>query len=240
MRPGRSMFVLTCLAFLVARAEAVDLILLDNTNNLSPVNLSNTSQTTWGSNTPAYNRINGYTFQVGSTSYNATAVSIPIRYTGGGSVAPNMRIQLWELPNLSATVPAAGAVPFYTQNDSTNSFDATFQYFTFPFTNGTLNLKGNTRYSIGFLTDLTTSSASLAWNGYSPLGAKPSGSYGLASLSGGSGFFSTNGGTSYSATSMNYGFQLTGVAVPEPSTYALAGLSALAFACSRRVRRNRR
>lgn len=239
MRPGRSLFVITCLCLIAARAEAVDLILLDNTSNLSTANLTNSSQTTWGSNTPAYNRINGYTFQVGATSYDATAVSLPIRYSGGGSVSPTIRIQLWELPNLSATTPAGGAVPFYIQDVSSNSFDLTYQYFTLPFTNGTLNLKANTRYSIGFLTDLTTNSTSLAWNGYNPLGAKPSGSFGLASLSGGSGFFSTNGGTSFSASSMNFGFQLTGVAVPEPSTYALTGMSILALALSGRKFRNR-
>lgn len=235
----RSLFVLACLWLIAVRAEAVELVLLDNTNGLSTANLSNANQTTWGSNTPAYNRINGYTFQVGATSYDATAFSIPIQYAGGGSVAPNMRIQLWELPNLSATTPAAVALPFYTLNVSTNTFDSTYQYFTFPFTNGTLNLKANTSYSIGFLTDLTTNGGLLVWSGYDPLGAKPSGSFGLASLSGGSGFFSTNGGTSFSPTSMNFGFQLTGVAVPEPSTYVFAGISVLTLALSGRKFRNR-
>lgn len=226
----------TLIAF-CTHARALDLVLLDNTSGLSTSNLSTSSQTTWGSNSPAYNRINGYTFQVGATSYDASAVTIPIRWGGGGSVSPNMRIEVWELPNLSATMPAGSAAPFYTMDVASNTFDSTFQYFNFPFTNGTLNLKANTRYAIGFLSDLN--SGLLQWNGFNPAGSTPSGSYGLTSISGSSGFYSTNGGSSYSITTMNYGFQLTGVAVPEPSTYAFAALSALGLVFSGRCWRKR-
>lgn len=232
MNSRSSLFVLTVLALFVVRAEAADLVLLDNTDDFT-ANLSS-SAFTWGSNSLAYSRINGYTFQVGATSYDATAVTIPIRYTTGGPVTPNMRIQVWELPDLSATFPAGGAVPFYTMNVATNTFDSTFQYFTFPFTNGTLNLKANTRYSIGFLTDQLTNPGFLEWSGFSPTGSSPSGSYGLSSVSP-PGFVSSNGGTSFSGFNMNYGFQLTGVvAVPEPSTWVLGGMSVLAMALGRK------
>lgn len=230
------------LIFLILSTSPISVgaaVLLDNTSGLNTANLSTSSQTTYGSNSPAYNRINGYTFQVGATSYDLTGVSIPIRWGGGGSVTPNIRIQLWELPDLTATAPAGGAAPFYTLDVATNTFNSTFQYFTFDLTGTTVNVKANTRYSMGFLTDLTTNSGLLQWNGFNPSGSKPSGSFGLSSV-GSSGFFSTNGGSSFSASTMNYGFQLTGVeagsgtSVPEATSPILLTMLGAGLVAHRR------
>jgi hypothetical protein len=220
--------------------EAIDLVLLDNTTGLTNTAFSSSNQTSWGSNSTAYNRINGYTFEVGSTSYNATAITISLIDTVG-SITPNMRLSFWELPNLSANAPSANAVPFYIQNNASNTINTTTQYFTFPLTNGTLNLKASTRYSIGIMTDETTSSGSFFWRGYNPTAAAASGAYGLTTAGSFGGFYSIDGGASFTGgTSMNYGFQLTGVtAVPEPSTYLLGGLSAMALAFTRRRFRSR-
>ena len=236
----KSLLVLTFVSIMIARVEAADLVLLDNTTGLTNTAFSNSSQAGWGSNTPAYNRINGYTFQVGSTSYNATAITIPL-VNISGAITPNMRFSFWELPSLSATAPSANAAPFYIQNNASNTINTTTQYFTYSLTNGTLNLKANTRYSIGIMTDLTFNSGSLNWRGYTPVAPVPSGAYGLTTAGEPSSFFSTNGGATFSGSfSMNYGFQLTGVtAVPEPSTYLLGGLSAMALAFTRRRFRSR-
>jgi len=236
----KSLLVLTFVSIMIARVEAADLVLLDNTTGLTNTAFSSSNQTGWGSNTSAYNRINGYTFDVGSTSYDATAITISL-IDGSATVTPNMRLSFWELPSLLANAPSANAVPFYIQNNASNTINSTTQYFTFPLTNGTLNLKANTRYSIGIMTDLTTNSAGLSWRGYSPLAPVPSGAYGLTTAGGAGGFYSINGGASFNGgTQMTYGFQLTGVtAVPEPSTYLLGGLSAMALAFTRRRFRSR-
>ena len=236
----KSLLVLTFVWIMIARAEAVDLVLLDNTTGLTNTAFSGSSQTGWGSNSSAYNRINGYTFEVGSTSYDATAITIPLLYSSG-SITPNMRFSFWELPSLSANAPSANAVPFYIQNNASNTINTQTQYFTFPLTNGTLNLKASTRYSIGIMTDEIANPFSLSWRGYSPVAPVPSGAYGLTTTGGAGGFFSTNGGATFTGgSSMNYGFQLTGVtAVPEPSTYLLGGLSAMALAFTRRRFRSR-
>ena len=235
----KSLLVLTFVWIMIARVEAVDLVLLDNTTGLTNTAFSGSSQTGWGSNSSAYNRINGYTFEVGSTSYDATAITIPLIYSAG-SIAPNMRFSFWELPSLSANAPSANAVPFYIQNNASNTINTQTQYFTFPLTNGTLNLKASTRYSIGIMTDEIASPSSLSWRGYSPVAPVPSGAYGLTT-GGAGGFYSIDGGATFNGgTSMNYGFQLTGVtAVPEPSTYLLGGLSAMALAFTRRRFRSR-
>ena len=120
---------LSILAMLSLPASAT-IVLLDNTAGLTRTDLSAANQTGWGSNSSAYNRINGYTFEVGSTSYDATAITIALRY-GVGSITPNMRISFWELPSLSASAPAANAVPFYTQDNASNTINATAQYFTY-------------------------------------------------------------------------------------------------------------
>lgn len=233
---SRNLLVLGVLAALGSPAGAV--VLLDNTQGLTRATLSNGNQTTWGSNSVAYNRINGYTFQVGATSYDLTSVTIPLRWSGSGTITPNVRIQLWELPDLSSTKPAGGAIPFYTLNVSTNTFDSTYQYFTYNLTGSTVNVKQNTRYSIGFLTDQTSSSSSFVWSGYNPVAPNPSGSYNLTSLAGASGFFSTNGGSSFSSSNMTYGFQLTGAvtSAPEATTPILSAFlgAAIVFRRSRK------
>lgn len=229
---------LSILAMLSLPASAV--VLLDNTTGLTNTAFSGSSQTGWGSNTSAYNRINGYTFQVGSTSYDATAITIPLLY-GLGSITPNMRFSFWELPSLSANVPAANAVPFYIQNNASNTINTSTQYFTYSLTNGTLNLKANTRYSIGIMTDQTTNSASLSWRGFGPVAPVPSGAYDLTTAGGAGGFYSIDGGTTFTGgTSMNYGFQLLGSdvsAVPEPtSLLSMAGLLCSGVLLRRRSR----
>lgn len=232
---------LSILAMLSLPASAT-IVLLDNTTGLTNTAFSSTSQTGWGSNSSAYNRINGYTFEVGSTSYDATAITIALRY-GAGSITPNMRFSFWELPSLSANAPAGGAVPFYIQDNASNTINTTAQYFTYPLTNGTLNLKANTRYSIGITTDQTTNSASLNWSGYSPGVPVPSSAHGLTTTGGSGGFYSINGGTSFTGgTSMNYGFQLSGAevsAVPEPTALlSTAGLLGAGLLLRRRSRKS--
>ncbi len=209
-------------------------VLLDNTNNLSVANLSTSSATSYGSNSTAYNRINGYVFSVGSTSFEMDAVSIALKYSS--TISPTIRVTVWEL-GATGTTPAAAPV-VYTEDFIASSVGSVSSYFTF--SPGTeVVLEADTRYAIGFSTDWTTNSSFLQWLGYSPLGSKPTGSEGLSSLSSGSGFFSTNGGSSYSTSSMVYSLQLTGspVAVPEPSSASgAAGLIALGFVAKRRRR----
>jgi hypothetical protein len=220
-------------------------VLLDNTSNLTNTSWS-TSTSTWGQTT-AYSRINGHTIEVGSTSYDATDVTISIQYNRPTSITPNIRIQVWELADLTSTAPAAGASVYYTLNDNTKTFNSTIQYYTYSLNN--LNLKANTRYSIGFSTDLTDNAGFFKWNELTPP-TVPTGTAGLTSRDN---FFSTNGGTSYSTSAaFRKTFQLNGVlagsgsgsgggsgsgsgsgggvAVPEPSSMAIFGLGALGMA----------
>lgn len=206
-------------------------VLLDNTSNLT--NTSWTSNLSFFNQSAIYNTINGYTFEVGSTSYDATDVTIGLGSIFGSTIIPNMRIQVWELANLTSLGPAVGASAYYTLNDGTKTFNSTTQYYTYSFNNGTLNLKANTRYSIGFSTDSLTSG--LAWV---QLNA-PSAPTGTAGLTSSGGFYSLNGGASYTtSTGFVYkAFQLNGtpaggggVAVPEPSSMAIFGLGALGMA----------
>ena len=228
---------LSILAMLSLPASAT-IVLLDNTAGLTRTELSGASQTGWGSNDSVYNRINGYTFQVGATSYDATAITIALRY-GVGSITPNMRFSFWELPSLSASAPAANAVPFYTQDNASNTINTTARYFTYSLTNGTLNLKANTRYSIGITTNQTTNSAFLNWSGYSPTAPVPSGARGLTTVGNG-GFYSLNGGTSFATSWMTHSFQLSGAevsAVPEPTALlSTAGLLGAGLLLRRRSR----
>ena len=214
-------------------------VLLDNTSNLTNTSWSTTAANLSG--TPAYNAIVGYTFQVGPTSYDATDVTIALKYTGPmGPITPNMRIQVWELANLTSVGPAVGASAYYTLNDNTKTFDSTEQYYTYSL--NTLNLKANTRYSIGFSADALF--MGLYWV---ELNA-PTAPTGTAGLTSSGRFFSTNGGTSYTTSTipMFRAFQLNGVlagsgsgsgsgggggvAVPEPSSMAIFGLGALGMA----------
>lgn len=202
-------------------------VLLDNTTNLT--NTSWTGNVNDWSQTSAYNTINGYTFQVGSTSYVATDVTIGLAYASTGSITPNMRIQVWELANLTSLQPAVGASAYYTLNDNTKTFNSTKQYYTYSFNNGTLNLKANKRYSIGFSTDQTTNGNLFRWYALNP-GVAPTGAAGLTS----SGYlYSGDGGASFSSggAAMTQAFRLNGdVAVPEPSSMAIFGLGALGMA----------
>jgi hypothetical protein len=216
-------------------------VLLDNTSNLTNTSLGGNAYA-W-SQSSAYNTINGFTFDVGPTSYDATDVTLRLM-DFFGPITPNMRIQVWELADLTSFGPAVGASAYYTLNDNTKTFDSTARYYTFLFNNGTLNLKANTRYSIGFSTDLIANPDYLFWLDLSPANV-PTGTAGLTS----SGLFnSTNGGASYTASGnqLQTAFQLNGtlagsgagagggggagVAVPEPSSMAIFGLGALGMA----------
>jgi hypothetical protein len=177
----------------------------------------------------------GYTFEVGSTSYDAMDVTLGLKYANSGSITPNMRIQVWELADLTSLSPAVGDSPYYTLNDNTKTFNSTIQYYTYSFNNGTLNLKANTRYSIGFSTDVLTGGSSFRWHALNP-GNAPTGTAGLTS----SGYvYSLDGGATYSAgpADMTQAFRLNGelavggsAAVPEPSSMAIFGIGALGMA----------
>ena len=208
-------------------------VLLDNTSNLTKTSWSGNTYS-WGQSS-AYQYIYGYTFEVGSTSYDATDVTIGLAYGTTGSITPNMRIQVWELASLGSLQPAVGASAYYTLNDNTKTFNSTKQYYTYSFNNGTLNLKANTRYSIGFSTDQIANGGFFRWHAFNP-GTAPTGTAGLTSKGI---LYSLDGGASYTGNlgDMIQAFQLNGtpaggggVAVPEPSSMAIFGLGALGMA----------
>ena len=58
------------------------IVLLDNTSGLTDTAYNAGSQTFWGSNTPAYNRINGRVFTTGTTAYLLDSVSLLLRDNG--------------------------------------------------------------------------------------------------------------------------------------------------------------
>ena len=224
-RPLAFAVILAAVALQAATSHAA--ILLDNTNNLQAS--FNGGVTGWGSNSPAYNRINGVTFQVGATSYDVTSVSLGLSYNAVSQI--NMRLQFWELPTASSAVPANGATPDYTQ-DYAITASAGSQYYTFAVASGAVNLKANTRYSLGILTDLD--SISFEWQS---AGTNPTSAVGFTDRNN---MVSTNGGATFSSVNVNTLFQLTGdvAAVPEPSTWALAigGISCIAWGVVRHRR----
>lgn len=229
------LFLVAAAIFSASPAQALD-ILLDNTSGLSTTGLQTNNGSSFSSNTSAYTRVNGFTFKTGSQSYDISAISIPLGWTGTGTITPTMRVSVFENGSINATTPTGGASPTYTQDYGSFSFNSTIAFYTFSPT-ATWNLKANTNYSIWFGTTQTTTPSSFWWATYSTLPGTPSSSYGFTYATN---FFSTNGGSSYTVTGNKYPIQMTGtaVAVPEPSTYALGTLALLVLATAgKRVRR---
>ncbi|HYN79815.1 MAG TPA: PEP-CTERM sorting domain-containing protein [Lamprocystis sp. (in: g-proteobacteria)] len=208
------------------------IVLLDNTSGLTDTAYNSAIQTGWGSNTPAYNRINGRVFTTGTTAYLLDSVSLLLRDN-----APlndmTWRVSLWALGG-SDTTPAGGASPAYQESFSGINLTTAAAYITFSPTSDWL-MAANSRYAIGFANNI--GDAFTGWGGTTTSGAPTS----TVGFSYNNGFFSTTGGSAFSSTgNSGYTFQLTGsepALAPAPPTWALFALGALVAGVTRRRQR---
>jgi len=185
MKTSAFFFILAALALQATTAQTA--ILLDNTDNLTRT--ITTSGTTYGSNTPPFNRVNGASFEVGGTPYDATSVSLALAHNRTTPISLTVVLQFWELPTNTDRTPANGTL-IYTENFFNNTVTETPQYYTFSLTPGVVNLKANTRYSLSVLTD---GDSDTGWRLTDP--SNFASGTGATSVGG---FYSTNGGASYS------------------------------------------
>jgi hypothetical protein len=95
------------------------------------------------------------------------------------------------------------------------------------FENNAVTLSANTTYWVALNND---AGYNFTWNSYGSAITSGSGSYGLAWLGNSSSSVFDNGGNLFAMS-------VTGTAVPEPSTYALFGIGALALIMAARRRR---
>ena len=227
------LLVVATAALLNGKAGAAE-ILLDNTANLTAWNTN--LAIAWFGNATPYNRLAGVSIVTGSTSYDLSTFSVAMAYgSGTQSLSPTMRLSVYENTLVSQTIPSDGAAVAYTQDFSSFTFTPTQQIYTMS-PSGTWNLKANTSYSFTLSTSDTTTATQLKWQAWS---GTASSSYGFTQTSP---FISTDAGSTFIPLSINQSpsMQLTGVvAVPEPSTYAmaLAGLACGGYLVRRRRKR---
>jgi hypothetical protein len=213
----------------ITNADAA-IVLLDNTSGLTDTAYNGGNQTTWSSNTPAYNRINGRVFTTGNTAYLVDSVSMLLRNSTDPLDNMTWQVYLWALGD-SDTTPASGASPTYQESFPGINLTSTAAYITFsPTADWLMDL--NSRYAIGFAND--TGTTSTAWGATNTSGT-PSSTVGFIYNNG---FFSTSGGSTFTQTgNPGFTFHLTGAEptpAPVPPTLALFALGALAAGIARR------
>ena len=210
----RSLLLAMATSACFASTARADLILLDNTSNLTAWNTSTANN--YSGNFQPYAKLSGMTFVTGASSYDLTSISVVMAYTNG-SLTPTMRLSMFENGSTSAVAPAGGATATYTQDFSGFTFTGTQQAYTFtPST--TWNLKANTSYSFWLGTSEVTNATYLRW---SLASASASSTVGYTQTGG---FYTSNGGASYSTPGNVLSMQLNGNAAPAVPEIDPAGM----------------
>lgn len=213
----RSLLLAVVTAACLASTARADLVLLDNTSNLTAWNTSTANN--YSGNFQAYSKLSGMTFVTGPSNYDLGSIAVVMAYTNG-SLSPTMRLSLFENGSTSAVAPAGGATATYSQDFSGFTFNGTQQVYTFtPST--TWHLKANTDYSFWLGTSEVTNATYLRWNLAS---ASASSAVGFTQKGG---FYTTNGGASYNTPGNTLSMQITGTAVPEIDPAGMGSVLAL-------------
>ena len=178
----------------------------------------------------------GFSYSADDDSYNALAMAQSFTTDANAWTLSGVTLAL---ANPSATSQGAFAVGLYTDNAGsvgsligslttdqtsffTNPYGGPFSFQNILFTNNAITLAASTTYWVG-VSNLNTD-ADIFWEGLTGIVATGAGTYGASLLN--------NSPGGYSPLNVT----VTGTAVPEPSTYALFGLGALALVVAYRRR----